>query len=143
MLRWPQFCMSHSRLDPIVELPEVTAEGTLIRELLEIARKRLGDQTVLEFDNELVTEMVCPNCGLVSPVFKRMASLYDSEFTCPDCGERREMKLTHRIDGSEEFLDRSLKAVDIPLLGIVQARNGSQREYLELTGDKNIFLDFN
>jgi adenylyltransferase/sulfurtransferase len=137
-----EFCMSHSRLDPIIELPEATAEDTLVRELLEIARKRLGDQTVLEFDNELVTEMDCPNCGLVSPIFKRMASLYDSEFTCPDCGERREMKLTHRIDGSEEFLNRSLRAVDIPLLGIVRARNGSKREYLELTGDKERFLNF-
>ena len=88
-----------------------------------------------------VYEYRCPKCECKFELIREMRDRYNA--TCPECGERREMKLTHRIDGSEEFLDRSLKAVDIPLLGIVQARNGSQREYLELTGDKERFLDFN
>ena len=135
-------CFSHSRMTPIVELNQITSKDTSLGQLLALARERLGDQTVLEFDSELVVEMKCPNCSHASPILKRMARLYDSEFTCPNCGERREMSLTHRIDGSEGFLNESLSRVDIPALGIIRARNGKRGEYLEITGDKTDFFDF-
>ena len=137
-----QDCFSHSRMTPIVELNQIRSKETSLGQLLTLARERLGDQTVLEFDSELVIEMMCPNCGLSSPILKRMARLYDSEFTCPNCEERREMNLTHRIDGSEGFLDETLSQVDIPSLGIIRARNGEKGEYLEITGDKAEFFDF-
>ncbi len=50
--------------------------------------------------------------------------------------------MTHRITGEESFLDRTLAEVDVPPLGIIRARNGSERMYLELTGDKATFLKF-
>jgi predicted RNA-binding Zn-ribbon protein involved in translation (DUF1610 family) len=135
-------CLSHSRLEPVESLLQATAAGTTLRELLTLARERLGEESVLEFDSELVTSMECPDCGLETPVFKRMARLYESEFGCPNCGGRREMHLTHRITGQEPFLDRTLAEVDVPPLGIIRVRNGKERLYLELTGDKNSFLQF-
>jgi adenylyltransferase/sulfurtransferase len=73
-----------------------------------------------------------------------MARLYENESTCPNCGGRREMSMTHRIDGSEDFLDRTLAEMDVPPLGIIRARSASQKAsiYLELTGDKETFLQF-
>ena len=135
-------CMSHSRLEPIVELPEATAEGTTLAGLLATARERLGPETVLEFDSELVVSMDCGSCGRSEPVFQRMARLYEDAAVCPHCGAKREMRLTHRITGEEEFLDRTLAQVDVPPLGIIRARNGSERVYFELTGDKATFLQF-
>ncbi len=135
-------CMSHSRLEPILELNELTAENTSLAKLLDVARGRLGPDAMLEFDGEIVVSMICADCGQVSPVFKRMARLYESEFVCPNCGGRREMEMTHRIDGSEDFLSRTLSAFDIPALGIIRANNGKERIYLELTGDKERFLTF-
>lgn len=135
-------CMSHATLEPIVELAEATAEKTTLRQLLTIARERLGEESVLEFDSELVVCMQCPNCGLETAVFKRMARLYESEFACPNCGGRREMQLTHRITGHEHFLDRTLAEVDVPPLGIIRSRNGKERIYFELSGDKETFLQF-
>lgn len=135
-------CLSHSRLQPIIELPEATATGTTLRELLETANRHLGTESVLEFDSEIVVAMHCPDCGQESPIFKRMARLYEGEFACPNCGGRREMSLTHRIDGSEPFLNRTLAEIDVPPLGIIRARNGQQKIYLELTGDKASFLSF-
>ncbi len=135
-------CMSHNRLDNIVELPHVTSEGTTIRELLLIAREQLGDDAVLELGSELVVAMVCPDCGRETPVLQQMGKLYDTAFLCPDCGGRREMRLSHRISGDEDFLDKPLAAIDIPPLGIVRGRSGSQRIHLELTGDKQTFLKF-
>jgi len=52
------------------------------------------------------------------------------------------MRLTHRIDGSEKYLDRTLAEFDLPALGIVRARNGENQAFLELTGDKRSFLKF-
>ncbi len=137
-----EMCMSHSMLEPIIELPEATSTGTTLAALLEIARQEVGDTAVLEFDGELVTTMTCFHCNESEPIFKKMARLYENEAVCPTCGGRREMNLTHRISGDEDFLGRTLAEIDIPPLSIIRARNGSQRVYYELTGDKESFMVF-
>jgi len=137
-----EYCMSHSRLEPIEELPEATAAGTTLAEVLAAARERLGDAAVLEFDSELVVSMTCGACGNVEPIFKRMARLYEDEAICPNCGAKREMNMTHRITGDEDFLERTFAEMDVPPLGIIRARNGGERVYFELTGDKETFLQF-
>jgi predicted RNA-binding Zn-ribbon protein involved in translation (DUF1610 family) len=136
-----QDCPSHNRLDPIVELPEATQE-TAVGELLAIARQRLGPGTVLEFNGELVVSMRCPDCGEEEFIFQRMARLYEAAAICPKCNGRRDMNLTHRISGTEDFLDRTLAEIDVPPLSIIRARNGGDRIYLEMTGDAERFLAF-
>lgn len=137
-----EYCMSHTTLDPIVELPQATTATTTLCDLLTIARAELGEEAVLEFDSELVVQMVCGDCGEKTAVFQRMARLYDTEFTCPNCGGRRDMELTHRITGDEPYLHRTLAEVDVPPLGIIRAKNGSQRVFYEMTGDKETFFQF-
>lgn len=136
------FCMSHSRLEPIVELPEAQADKTTLADLFTVAREELGEEAALEFDGELVVSMHCPSCDETTPFFKRMARLYEQEQTCPVCGTKRDLNLTHRINGDEEFLDRTLAEVDVPPLSIIRARNGDKRVYYEITGDKEAFLRF-
>lgn len=135
-------CMSHFRLDPIMELPGVSACDTTLSEMLEVARASLGAEAVLEFDSELVVSMSCNQCGQETPIFKRMARLFEQDSLCPNCGGKREMELTHRISGGESFLERTMADIDIPPLGIIRARNGQQRVYYELTGDRESFLKF-
>jgi molybdopterin/thiamine biosynthesis adenylyltransferase len=137
-----QECMSHSSLEPIMELPQATAAQTSAADLLAIAREKLGPETVLEFDSELVVSLYCGACEVETAVFKRMARLYENEAICPECGIRREMRLTHRLSGDEDFLGRTLAELDVPPLAIIRARNGKERVYLELTGDKETFLQF-
>lgn len=137
-----EMCMSHSRLEPIIELPQVRSDKTTLAELLEIARGRLGPEAMLEFSNELVVAMKCAHCAQEEPVFKKMARLFESDATCPTCGGRRDMVLTHRITGDEAFLNRTLAEIDIPPLDIVRARNEQECVYYELTGDKETFLQF-
>lgn len=137
-----EMCLSHSMLKPIIELPQVKSDQTTLAELLEIARGRLGPKAMLEFSGELVVAMKCDHCGEESPIFKRMARLFDSDATCPVCGGRRDMIMTHRISGDEDYLDRTLAEVDIPPLDIVRARNDEESVYYELTGDKETFLKF-
>jgi molybdopterin/thiamine biosynthesis adenylyltransferase len=137
-----QECMSHSSLEPIMELSQATAAQTSAADLLAIAREKLGPETVLEFDSELVVSLYCGACEVETAVFKRMARLYENEAICPECGIRREMRLTHRLSGDEDFLGRTLAELDVPPLAIIRARNGKERVYLELTGDKETFLQF-
>ena len=137
-----QECMSHSSLEPIMELPQATAAQTSAADLLAMAKEKLGAETVLEFDSELVVSLYCGACEVETAVFKRMARLYENEAICPECGIRREMRLTHRLSGDEDFLGRTLAELDVPPLAIIRARNGKERVYLELTGDKETFLQF-
>ncbi|MCP4363247.1 MAG: ThiF family adenylyltransferase [Chloroflexi bacterium] len=135
-------CMSHSMLEPIIELSQATTAETTLTDLLAIARQELGAETVLEFDGEIVTTMECPDCNESAPIFKKMARLYEQESICPNCGRKREMNLTHRITSEEDFLERTLTQMDLPPLSIIRARNGSEHVYYELTGDKEAFLTF-
>lgn len=135
-------CFSHSRMDPIIELAQHSTASTTLTDLFAVAQDRLGPDSVLEFDGEIVVAMQCTKCGEETPVFKRMARLSESEFGCPNCDGRREMRLTHRIDGSELYLHRTLAEFDLPPLGIVRAKNGVEQAFLELTGDKDSFLQF-
>ncbi len=135
-------CMSHSRLEPIEELPDHRSDQTSLAELLALARQRVGPEAVLDLGAEVVTSLECAACHTSTPVFKRMARLYENEAVCPICHERRDMTLTNRITGDEAYLERTLAEMDMPLLSIIRARQGSQRLYLELTGDKALFFQF-
>jgi molybdopterin/thiamine biosynthesis adenylyltransferase/DNA-directed RNA polymerase subunit RPC12/RpoP len=135
-------CLSHAAMQTVEELPDASASQTTLGDLIEVARKALGDKAVLEFGSELVVSLQCAQCGKETAVFRRMASLGEGEFQCPECDGRREMRLTHRIHGHEEYLSRTLSEVDVPPLGIIRARNGHRQLYLELTGDKESFLNF-
>ena len=137
-----EMCMSHSRLEPIIELPQVCSDTATVGELLAIARAELAADAALEFSGELVVAFQCDHCNVQTPVFKRMARLYEAEAVCPVCGNRRDMVLTHRISGDEDFLDRTLAEIDLPPLDIVRARSAEGSIYLELTGDKDTFLQF-
>ena len=77
------------------------------------ARQRLGPGTVLEFNGELVVSMQCPDCAQEEFIFKSMARLYENAADCPNCGGHRDMNLTHRISGTETFLDRTLAQIDV------------------------------
>ncbi|MCA9934749.1 MAG: ThiF family adenylyltransferase [Anaerolineales bacterium] len=135
-------CLSHSVLDPIIELPEAHSNSTTLQELLAIARTKLGNEAILEFDGEIVTGMYCPTCDKEEPIFKKMARLYENEATCPMCNGRRDMRLTHRVTGDEPYLTRTLAQMDLPALAIIRGRNGSKHAYFELTGDKETFFSF-
>jgi adenylyltransferase/sulfurtransferase len=137
-----EMCMSHSRLEPIIERPDVRADKTTLAELLAIAGEELGEEVALEFSGELVVAMTCNHCQEETPVFKRMARLHEGETACPTCGSPRDLVLTHRITGEEDFLDRTLVEVDVPPLDIIRARGAKNHVYLERTGDRETFLRF-
>ena len=133
----------HAPLEPIIELMDVTTSGTTVSELLAIAKDKLGEGTVLEFSYELVVSMIDRTTQEEEFFFKRMGKLSEASLNATGNGSQREMQLTHRITGAEDFLDRTLAEIDVAPLDIIQARNGNETIYLEMTGDKESFLQFN
>jgi hypothetical protein len=134
-------CESHWMYGDITELP-ARSERTTLADLLRIARADLGPDAMIELDQELITQLECPNCHTVDQILKPLSEVTFEAGHCPTCGELRESTLTHIISGEENFLHRTLFSVGIPPLHIVRAHNGVQYRFYELTGDLQDSLHF-
>ncbi len=128
-------CESHWTYGEITELPDRKASNTTLAEMLRIARQDLGDDALLELDQEIVLSLECHNCETVTDVFKPVSAVSLTDGLCPGCGELREVRMAHIITGDEPFLSRTLLGVGVPPLHILRARNESEYRFYELTGD--------
>jgi molybdopterin/thiamine biosynthesis adenylyltransferase len=135
-------CESHWVYGDINEHPELGANKTTVREMLELARKDLGSEAVLELDQEIVLELECPNCGTHTEVFRPLTRVTFEEGMCPACGQLRTVHMTHVISGDEPFLDRTLRQIGVPPLHVIRARNTVDYRFYELTGDLAETLHF-
>ena len=134
-------CESHWTYGEITELP-ARAERTTLQDLLRIASSDLGEQAVIELDQELVTSLECPSCHSVEQVLRPMSEITFEAGHCPICGILREAQFTHMITGEEDFLHRTLRSVGVPPLHILRAQNGLEYRLYELTGDLPEALHF-
>ena len=134
-------CESHWIYGDVKELP-LRANATTIRELLSIIKTDLGDDAVLELDQELILDLTCPQCNTKENVIQPLSKVNFKEAHCPICGNLRELDMTHTITGSESFIDMSLLDVGIPQLHIIRAYNAEEFRFYELTGDMPQALHF-
>jgi adenylyltransferase/sulfurtransferase len=97
---------------------------------------------LIELDQEIVLGLECFSCGTVEKTISPMSAVSFEDAHCPNCGEMREVKMTHLITGEEDFLDRTLASVGIPPLHILRANNTREYRFYELTGDLQETLHF-
>jgi len=135
-------CESHWTYGEITELP-LRADTTTIDDLLQIAHRDLGPDAVLEFDQELVLALNCPQCGTHEEVLEPISTVGFNRAHCPICGLLRETEMTHTIHGDENFLSRTLASVGVPKLHIIRAYNTEEYRFYEMTGDLSDALHFN
>lgn len=128
-------CESHWTYGEITEMPGLTATGTTLAAMLALARRELGGEAVIELDQEILLGFRCPICGNHEEVFRPLSQVSFNEGLCPSCGTLRQLELTHVIDGSEPFLERSLSSIGVPPLHVIRARNTQEYRFYELTGD--------
>jgi adenylyltransferase/sulfurtransferase len=134
-------CESHWTYGEVTELPNRAADTTL-DEMLQIARADLGQEAVLELDEELVLSLVCNQCGTTDVVMQPISAVSFDAAHCPTCGLVREVNMTHLIAGEEAYLHRTLASVGVPPLHILRAHNGREYRFYELTGDLDEALHF-
>jgi molybdopterin/thiamine biosynthesis adenylyltransferase/DNA-binding transcriptional regulator YhcF (GntR family) len=135
-------CESHWIYGDITELPDRRATDTTLAQMLEIARAELGEEAVIELDQEIVLALECHTCHTVTEVLKPVSRVSLEEGRCPGCGELREVHMSHVITGHEPFLERTLLSIGVPPLHILRARNSVEYRFFELTGDLEETLHF-
>lgn len=136
-----QDCESHWMYGEIIELP-ARAERTTLEDMLRIACADLGLNAVIELDQELITQLECPQCHSVEQVLRPLSEVTFEAGHCPTCGILREATLTHVITGEEPFLHRTLASVGVPPLHVIRAHNGVEYRFYELTADLSEALHF-
>lgn len=131
-------CMSHETYEPIEEKNWSVRTETL-RALLEAVRADLGENAVVDFDRDIATKATCA-CGECKDLFIPVHKLKGEMLVCPKCGSTMQFDNIHSITGSEDFLDKTLYEVGIPLLHIVGGRKGMNMKYYEFSADeKEVF----
>lgn len=134
-------CESHWTYGQITELP-LRADSTTLKELLQVVRRDLGPEAVIELDQELVLTLTCPQCGSQEDVLEPISSVGFNRAHCPTCGILRETELSHTIHGDENFTGRTLSSLGVPQLHILRAYNAQEYRFYELTGDLEEALHF-
>lgn len=128
-------CMAHDTLAEIVELP-AGAEQMTAAALLAEACRRLGPGTIVELGRDIVSRMMCPDCGRAEDKFIPLGRVKAAQAVCPFCGAaHRTPTVFHRLAGGEDFLDRPARALGIPLFDVVTARAGGRTIGLSFGAD--------
>ena len=131
-------CMSHDLYDNIIEM-DWSARDVSIRDVLEQAKKELGEGAIIEFDRDIATTATCV-CGHTKDIFNTVNRLRGKDVLCEKCGKSMQFDSTHIITGEEDFLDKKLFEIGIPLYHIIAVRKGMNYIYYELSKDKNEVL---
>lgn len=131
-------CMSHDLYENIKEMDWSAREITL-RDILEQARKDLGDGAVIELDRDIATVASC-SCGNTKEIFNTVNRLRGNDIVCEQCGKIMQFENIHVINREEAYLDKKLYDIGIPLYHIIAVRKGLKYLYYELSKDKNEVL---
>lgn len=132
-------CYSHELYEPLVQLRKGVADLSL-GELLSRARVLLGDDAILEFNNDILHKVECRKCGTEETLFMSLGKVTEDQARCPICGEMRSIDTLHMISGEEDFLELTFDQIGIPRLDIIGARSGTERMFFEFDGDARAVL---
>jgi adenylyltransferase/sulfurtransferase len=128
-------CMSHYTLAEIARLPEASSEMRL-HDLWLHARSDLhAEDVAIEFSRDVIEKFVCPACNREQSVFAAAGSVLYEDGACPHDGERRVVKTIHSYSGHEEYGERLLSQLGLPLFDIFVARNGEREIGYLMSGD--------
>ncbi len=131
-------CMSHDTYENIKETP-LSARTASCADILEMACKDLGEGAIIEFDREIATVAKC-TCGHEKEIYDSVNRLRGKDIVCEKCGKAMQFETVHTVNGSEDFVQRKLFDIGIPLYHIISVRKGINYAYYELSGDKNEVL---
>lgn len=131
-------CMSHDLYDNIKKM-DWSAREVSVRDVLNQAEKDLGDGVIIEFDRDIATTATCV-CGHTKEIFNTVNRLRGKDIVCEKCGKSMQFETIHTINGEEDFLDKKLYEIGIPLYHIIAVRKGMKYVYYELSKDKNEVL---
>jgi adenylyltransferase/sulfurtransferase len=119
-------CMSHYTVPEIVHLTESSQQLTL-NQLWQRAQSELGaEDLIIEFSRDIVQKFVCPACKGEEQKFAPMESIRFEAAHCPHDGHLRTVISLHNYTGTEDFGNRLLSSLGLPLLDLFVARHSGR-----------------
>lgn len=131
-------CMSHDLYEDIIEM-DWSARDITLQDVLNQAKSDLGEGAIIELDRDIATFASCV-CGNNKEIFGAVNKLSGKDVVCEKCGRTMQFESVHTFSGTENYLDRKLYDVGIPLYHIIGVRKGGKYIYYELTKDKKEVL---
>jgi molybdopterin/thiamine biosynthesis adenylyltransferase len=137
-------CPAHVEIDEteIVDLDEMTADHSA-GQLLDVARRVLGDDTTLSLFDEVALTRTCAGCRNELSLFRALNRVSKQELVCASCGRetawQSDIDLTHVVTRSSprSLLDARLIDLGVPRFGFVAALGpGGAGRVLTLAGDR-------
>lgn len=132
-------CPAHEAHHP-VEVLDASVGDTRTGDILDRVRADLGSRAVLEFNQDLLRALTCPNCGEREELFQSLGKVTVGRGKCSKCQADRIPDTYHTIDGSESFLDCTLGELGVPAWDVVTGRCGLEQRFYEFSGDRASIL---
>jgi len=133
-------CMSHFTYESVTELPRRSSDWTL-QDFWRYGAQELGaENVVVEFSRDIVHELECPQCETKEEIFAPVGSIPYERGRCPRDGQMRVVKTIHGYDGREDFGERTLDKLGLPLFDVFTVRTAEREKAYLMAGDKSAVL---
>lgn len=132
-------CFSHESYLPIIEIEHAAGQLTL-GQALQIVRKDLGENAVLELRQEVLTGFSCSECGVDTEYHSSLGKVNESDALCPKCKKPRFPVLAHQFDGSEPWQNLTLAELGIPPFDVFIGRDAEKQNTYLLNADRSLVL---
>lgn len=131
-----EFCQAHDTQDvsSLRRVPDSRTVGSVLEEALEI----FGDESFVQFEDEVVLEMTCYECREATPHGRSSVRFSREDLVCSECGGELDPRLTNRVTSPEdELAPKALAELELPAGDLVTLCSGvdaGRREILVVEG---------
>lgn len=133
-------CMSHDIYEKIIG-KDWSVRTMTLGDVLSEAKSELGENAVVDLDRDIATVAKC-ECGHSKPIFMPVHKLKAAMLTCPECGRQMAFESKHTFTGEEDYLDKKMADIGVPLLHIINGRVGMNIRHYEFSADETeVFKD--
>lgn len=133
-------CLSHDTY-ALTDATAARADEPLAQ-MMDDARRRLGPDTVLEFEVEIAISLRCTACSRVRSVMKPLVTLGPSAEQCSECGGSQYADILHHLDFSSPLLKLSARDFGLPPNDVITGRSATGRHHYLLNGDTSAIAPY-
>lgn len=125
-------CLSHETYE-LEDVPTVDPEAPF-REAVELSGFKDRKNLQIELEHEFIVKGDCDHCGKVEEIMVAVEAAPSGIGLCSECGESRQLAITHLLEVSSEVLVSSPLDLGLPKDDVIAVRSGSNRVLMRLHG---------
>jgi len=141
-------CPMHMPVRGVVEMPELTSALTA-GAALELLARRWEGEVALDLGRDFLLAARCLGCGTERPLMRARHRTWERDLLCERCAKSPgpwptdpeiEAMQSISLQTPPAILDRSLEALGIPPLHLLETRTARGPHWIELSGDAERIL---